>query len=121
LHKKRNGHQIEKAAHKWEKIFSSYKSDKGSITGIYREFKKLNSLKINDPMKKWTNELNRAFSKQKVQMAKNHMKKCSTSLAIKEMQITTTLRFHLSLLEWLQSRTQTTTNAGGNAYSSEKH
>jgi hypothetical protein len=47
-------------------------------------------------VKKWTNELNRAFPKEEVQMAKTHMKKCSPSLAIKEMQIKTTLRFHLT-------------------------
>jgi hypothetical protein len=44
---------------------------KGMITIIYRELKKLNSKKINDPMKKWVNELNRAFSKEEAQMAKN--------------------------------------------------
>jgi hypothetical protein len=58
----------------WEKIFASYISDKGLITRIYKELKKLNSQKINDPMKKWTNELNRAFSKEKVQMAKKKKK-----------------------------------------------
>jgi hypothetical protein len=42
----------------WEKIFSRYTSDKGLITGTHRELKKLNSPKINDPMKKWANELN---------------------------------------------------------------
>jgi hypothetical protein len=79
-----------------ENIFTSYTSGKGQITRIYRELKKLNSQKINDPMKKWANELNRAFSKEEVQMAKKYMKKCSPSLAIKEMQIKTTLRFHLT-------------------------
>jgi hypothetical protein len=58
----------------WEKIFVSYTFDKGLIIRIYRELKKINSKKkkkINDPMKKWAKELNRAFSKKEVQMAKN--------------------------------------------------
>jgi hypothetical protein len=49
-------------------------------------------------MKKWANELNRAFSKEEVQMSKKHMKKCSISLAIKEMQTKTMLRFYLTLV-----------------------
>jgi hypothetical protein len=63
----------------WEKIFASCTSDKGLITRIYRELKKLNSSKVNDQMKKCANDLNRAYSK----TAKNHMKICLTSLAIK--------------------------------------
>jgi hypothetical protein len=80
----------------WEKILARYTSDKGLITGIHREVKKLNFPQINDPIKKWGNELNRAVSKEKVQMTRKHMKKCSTSLAIRKMQIKTTLRFYLT-------------------------
>jgi hypothetical protein len=80
----------------WEKILTDYASDKELITRIYRELKKQNSPKINEPIKKWAIELNRTFSKEEVHMAKKHMKKCSPSLAIKEMQIKTTLRFHLT-------------------------
>jgi hypothetical protein len=80
----------------WEKIFPSYTSDKGLITRIYRELKKLDSPKINDPIKKCATELNRTFSKEEIQMAKKHMKICSLSLAIKEVKIQTILRFHLT-------------------------
>jgi hypothetical protein len=59
-----------------------------------RKLKTLNSPIINDPMKKCVNELNRAFSKRELQMAKNHKKKCSAFLDINEKQIKTTLRFH---------------------------
>jgi hypothetical protein len=79
-----------------EKIFACYTSHKGLISRIYRELKKLNSQKINDPKKKWATELNRTFSKEDIQMAKEHKNKCSPSLAIKEMQSKTTLRFHFS-------------------------
>jgi hypothetical protein len=58
----------------WEKIFSSYTSDEGLITRIYRELRKLNSPKINEPIKEWATELNRAFSKEEIQMAKKHEK-----------------------------------------------
>jgi hypothetical protein len=83
----------------WEKIFVSYTSDKGRITIIYRELKKLNSPQTNEPIKKWETELNRTFSKEEMQMAKKHMKKCSPSLVIKEIQIKTTKDSTSPLLE----------------------
>jgi hypothetical protein len=79
----------------WEKIFANSTSEKGLITRICRKLKKQNSPQINDPTKKWVNELNRTFSKKEVQMAKKHMKKFSPSLVTKEIQIKTMLRFHL--------------------------
>jgi hypothetical protein len=92
----------------WEKIFTSYTSDKRLITRIYRELKKLNSPKINEQIKKWTTELNKTFSKEEIQIAKKHMKKCSPSVAIKEMQMKTTLRFHLTPVRLTIIRNTTT-------------
>jgi 1,2-phenylacetyl-CoA epoxidase catalytic subunit len=69
-------------------LYIRQETDNQSIQGD----QKLNSSKINDPIKKWTTELSRTFLKEEIQMAK--MKNCSPSLAIKEMEIKTTLRFH---------------------------
>jgi hypothetical protein len=95
----------------WEKIFASYISDKGLRTKIYRELKKLNSPKVNDPTKKWANQLNSAFSKEEVQMAEKHMKKCSPILAIKEIKMKITLRFHLTPMR-IATIKNTNTNVG---------
>ena len=103
--------KVKRQPSEWKKIIANETIGKGLISKMCKQLIQLNTRKTNNPIKKWENDLNRHLSKDDIQKAKKHMKRCSSSLIIREMHIKTTIRYHLTPIRMAIIK-KSTNNAG---------
>ena len=103
--------KVKRKPSEWEIIIANKATDKELIPKIYKQLMQLNARKMNNPIKKWAKELNRHFSREDLQMADKHMKRCSTSLLEKcKSKIQQDITLYQS--EWPSSKNLQTINTG---------
>ena len=88
--------KVKRQPSEWEKIIANETTDNGLFSKIYKQLIQVSTRKTNNPIKKWERDLKRHLSKEDIQMANKHMKRCSTSHIIREQHIKTTMRYHLT-------------------------
>ena len=87
--------KVKRQPSEWEKIIANETTDKGLISNTYEQLIKLNIRKTNHPIKQWEKDLNRHLSKEDIQMANKHMKRCSTSVIIQFSSVQSLSRVRL--------------------------
>ena len=108
---KENISKVKRQPSEWDKIIANETTDKELISKIYKQLMQLSTRKISDPIKKMSQRTKQKFLQSR-QMASKHIKRCSTSLVIRETRIKPTMRHHLTLVRMATIKMSTKISAG---------